>query len=281
MNKPNSVLYEILNPSQKICVVDVGANPIDGDPPYKSLVQLGYCTVIGFEPQEKAFQRLLEMKGESETYLPYAIGDGETHEFHICNGSGMSSFLVPDKEKLALFDVLRNLSEVIETKNISTSRLDDVKEITKMDFLKIDVQGSELSVFRSAKNKLADTVMIQTEVSFITLYEGQPPFGEIDLELRSQGFVPHFSPKLKLWPIAPCIMNNDPRVALNQMLEADIVYMRDITKPDLMTDEQLKNLAIIAHYCYGSVDLSLRCVMLLENRGLLPITSQRKYLDSL
>ncbi|MEZ0349479.1 hypothetical protein [Mycobacterium sp. pR1184] len=33
-----------------------------------------------------------------------------------------------------------------------------------------------------------------------------------------------------------------------------------------MSDEQLKHLALIAHCCYRSFDLALRCVLLLERR---------------
>ncbi|MEJ3816632.1 FkbM family methyltransferase, partial [Campylobacter jejuni] len=68
---------------------------------------------------------------------------------------------------------------------------DDIGEIDAMDYLKIDVQGSELAVFQNGRRRLAEAVVIQTEVSFLPLYKKQPVFGEIDLELRSQGFIPH------------------------------------------------------------------------------------------
>ena len=44
-------------------------------------------------------------------------------------------------------------------------------------------------MFQNGKAKLAETVAIQTEVSFMTWYQNQPPFGEFDSELRRQGFV--------------------------------------------------------------------------------------------
>jgi hypothetical protein len=31
----------------------------------------------------------------------------------------------------------------------------------------------------------------------------------------------------RVMPVAPCIVNNDPRQALNQLLETDIVYLQD------------------------------------------------------
>jgi hypothetical protein len=105
--------------------------------------------------------------------------------------------------------------------------------------------------------------------------------GDIDVELRNQGFVPHCFAAIKKWPIAPSIFNNNPYTALNQLLEADLVYVRDFSRPDAMSDEQLKHMALIAHHCYRSIDLALRCVMLLEQRGALSVGSRQSYFTSL
>ena len=190
----------------------------------------------------------------------------------------MTSLFEPDQATLALFKVLQPLAEVLERVELQTHRLDDLAEIEQIDFLKIDVQGAELMVFQSGQQKLSNAVAIQTEVSFVTLYEGQPAMGVVDVELRKQGFIPHCFAAVKQWPIAPCVLNDNPTEPLNQLLEADIVYIRDITRDAAMTDEQLKHLAIIAHHCYGSYDLALRCVFLLEKRGGLPIGAEKAYL---
>jgi FkbM family methyltransferase len=262
-------------------VVDVGAYPIDGDPPYKSMLAAGLCRVTGFEPQEDALARLNAKKGPNERYLPYAIGDGERHRLRICRAPGMTSLLEPDPTMLALFDVLRPLGAVVREVDVETRHLDDLDEICGLDFLKIDVQGSELAVFRGGRAKLAQTVAIQVEVSFITLYKDQPALGHIDLELRAQGFVPHCFAAIKKWPIYPCVVNGNPRQPLNQLLEADLVYVRNFADPSGLSDDQIKHLTLIAHTCYGSFDLAIRCVMVLERRGALPGGAQRRYLDLL
>jgi hypothetical protein len=113
-------------------------------------------------------------------------------------------------------------------------------------------------VFKGGKAKLTEAVAVQTEISFVTLYKNQPGLGDIDLELRSQGFVPHCFAEIKRWPIAPSVSYNIPGHPLNQLLEADIVYVRDFAHADSMSDEQLKHLALIAHHCYRSFDLALR-----------------------
>lgn len=278
---PASALYRLLMPQRLTEVVDIGANPIDGDPPYKPMLDACLCRVTGFEPQQEALAELQRKKGPYERYLAYAVGDGQTHTLNICRASGMTSLFEPDPATLGLFEVLKPLGEVVRQVEVPTRKLNDVSEIEHLDFLKIDIQGGELAVFKSGGGKLAKTVVIQTEVSFMPLYKGQPTLGDIDVELRSQGFVPHCFAAIKKWPIAPCVINNNPRQALNQLLEADLVYVRDFSRPDTMSDEQLKHLALIAHHCYRSIDLTLRCVMLLEQRGALALGSQRTYLMSL
>ena len=114
-------------------------------------------------------------------------------------------------------------------------------------------------------------------MSFIALYKGQPTLGEIDVELRQQGFIPHCIAELKKWPISPHVIESNPWATSNQLLEADIVYVRDIAHPQSMSGEQIKHLALIAHHCYKSFDLALRCVMLLEQRGALERGAQRAY----
>jgi hypothetical protein len=164
---------------------------------------------------------------------------------------------------------------------VQTRRLDNVAEVYELDFLKIDVQGSELAIFRGARSKLARAVAIQTEVSFITLYEKEPAFGEVDVELRSQGFIPHTTVAVKLWPIAPYAAPGNPRRALNQLLQADVVYVRDFSRPEGMDDEQLKHLALVAHHCYQSFDLALRCLTELERRSAVAKGSSEPYARSL
>lgn len=274
-----TTLFDILSPQRLTEVVDIGANPIDGEPPYKAMLSAGLCRVTGFEPQEQALLTLKQKKSKNELYLPYAVGDGGMHTLNVCKASGMTSLLEPDQTTLQLFGILGPLSEIVDKVPLKTKRLDDISEIEHLDFLKIDIQGGELKVFQGGAAKLSQSVAIQTEVSFVPLYKDQPCLGDIDLEMRLQGYIPHCFAAVKTWPIAPCVVNNNPYQGMNQLLEADIVYVRDFSRPELISDEQLKHLALIAHHCYKSFDLALRCVMLLEQRQVLKAGTQQQYLQ--
>jgi FkbM family methyltransferase len=243
------------------------------------MLSAGLCHVTGFEPQPRAFLALQLIRGPNQLYLPYAIGDGSSHTLKVCRATGMTSLLEPDPTTLAVFPTLEPLGEVIQRIPVDTRRLDDLSEIQHLDFLKIDVQGSELSVFQNGQAKLAEAVAIQTEVSFITWYQNQPSFGEIDLELRRQGFIPHGFTEARWRPIGDFVVGVGEIPRSNQLTEADMVYVRDFTHPDVMTDEQLKHLGLIAHHCYGSFDLVYRCVSLLEDRQAVETGSSQRYLS--
>jgi FkbM family methyltransferase len=241
------------------------------------MLNAGLCHVTGFEPHHQAFLALQLRRGPNELYLPYALGDGSSQILKVCRACGMTSLLEPDPTTLGVFPTLEPFGEVIERIRVETRRLDDIREIEHLDLLKIDVQGSELSVFQNGQEKLAEAVAIQTEVSFITLYQAQPSFGEVDLELRGQGFIPHGFAEANRRPIGNFEGVGDGRPWVNQVIDVDIVYVRDFSHPDVMTDEQLKQLGLIAHHCYGSFDLAFRCVQLLEERHVLETGSSQRY----
>ncbi|GAB79452.1 methyltransferase, FkbM family [Austwickia chelonae] len=260
-------LWADLHPSRTLHVVDIGANPIDGDPPYRPLLDAGVCTVTGFEPQPEALARLQASAGPTETYLPHAVGDGAEHQLYRCLASGMTSLLEPDPQMLDRFHLFPEFGKVLDVDTVHTTRLDDITELGAVDYLKIDVQGSELAVFRGGRTTLARTVMIQTEVSFVPLYRGQPGIGQIDVELRDQGFLPHAMPTLKQWPLAPLVFENNPRTPRHQLLEADLVYTRGIIGAEELDDDQLKFLCVIAAGVYRSPDLAVRAAVELDRRG--------------
>lgn len=250
-------------------VVDIGANPIDGDPPYRLLLDAGLCRVTGFEPQPQALAELHKLAGASESYLPYAVGDGLRHTLYLCATTGFASLLEPDDRQLELLINFPELARVTGRESIDTRRLDDIAEIERIDLLKIDIQGGELAVLRAGREKLANAVAIQTEVGFHRLYRDQPTFADVDLELRDQGFVPHQFVSTRSWPMAPVVWADPLQRSARQLVEADVLYVRDPVRMAQLDDGQVARLALIADVVYGSYGLALRCVLELIGRGVL------------
>ena len=113
------------------------------------------------------------------------------------------------------------------------------------------------------------------------IYRQQPALGAIDTALREMGFIPHCFAELKRWPIAPSVIDGDPRKPLRQLLEADLVYVRDFVRPEAMDGEQWKHLALTAYHCYGSLDLTLHAVTSAARIGAVPPDASAQYLKFL
>ena len=168
-NEPD-LLNNLIRPARLTSVVDVGANPIDGEPPYKVMLQRRLCTLVGFEPQDEALAALNARKSDIESYYHYVVGNGHKAKLRLCQAPGMTSLLLPDQNVLSHFAKFAEWGSVVSEHPVQTRRLDDIAEIRDLDLLKIDVQGSELAVFGSGRQKLKQAVAIQTEVSFLCLY---------------------------------------------------------------------------------------------------------------
>lgn len=271
-------LLTILQPTRLTAIVDIGANPIDGDPPYRAMLERGLCSVLGFDPSADAITQLNAKKGEAEHYLPYAIGDGKEHTLFVCEAPGMTGLLEPDSRQLNLFYGFKGLGRINRRVSIRTRRLDDVQELTELDFLKLDVQGSELDVLRSGPTKLSGAVVIQTEVSFIPLYRDQPSLGQVDVELRGMGFLPYGFVEMKPWPLSSTSVGECTEENWQPTIEGDLVYIRDFTSATNLTAEQWKHLALIAHHCYGATDLVLHALDMAITLGAIEPGGRARYI---
>jgi FkbM family methyltransferase len=249
--------HSLLGSELRIKVVDIGANPIDGTPPYASLLQGGHADVVGFEPNSEARKKLNTLKGPHEIYLPFAVGDGRSHTLRFCQAPGMTSLLEPNQAVLGLFHGFEQWGRVISTETVQTVRLDDLDETRDVDLIKIDIQGGELMALSHALNRVRNAVVIQTEVEFMPLYVDQPLYSDVDTFLRQQGFMLHrFFPTVSR-VIRPLLVDNNIYAGLSQMVWADAVFIRDITRLDLLSDDNLLDMAAILHECYRSIDVVL------------------------
>ena len=251
-----SSILKILPSPPVVQVVDIGANPIEGDPNYKPLLTAGVARVVGFEPIPEALAELKQAAGPHETYLPHALGDGGEHELHICRASGMSSFLPGNTKLFDYFHGFDKWSEVRRTVKLGTTRLDDIHVIDDVDLLKLDVEGFELEILKHGLTKLAMATIVQIEVNFLPMHLGQPLFAEIDHFMRAHGFVIHKFANINSRVFRPLVINRNAYGGLSQILWTDALYVRDFTHFDELAPDKLLKVAIMLHEAYGSVDLA-------------------------
>lgn len=259
-------LFEVVEGLPTIDIVDIGASPIDGKPPYQQLIELGKANVVGFEPNPEQFAQLVDLQTSQIRFLPYAVGDGEEHILHLCRAAGMCSLLEPDMEILEHFHGFPEWGRVIDRKEIATRRLDDIAEIEGIDYLKLDVQGSELSILQNAGDRLKHTLVIHLEVQFIPFYKDQPMFAELDQLLRREGYYLHTFTPLVSRVLKPLMANNDPYAGLNQVLWSDAVYVKKFTAFSQLSTVSLLKIAAIAHDLYNSFDLCLLALQHVDNK---------------
>lgn len=143
---------------------DVGAN--DGQ--YTDLLLNTFSRndkIVCFEPSFHSFKELTAKHGEKTNVelVPYGLGSKteKRNLFYDVEGSGWAS--VFERKDTGFNHPLTQSEEI----NIVT--LDDFcasKGIKKINFLKADVEGFELEVFKGAKNMLPNIDFIQFEFSY-------------------------------------------------------------------------------------------------------------------
>lgn len=176
------------NLSTPVEVVDVGASDLwpRHPPPYRTLISNGLARLTGFEPNQKELEKLRQI--ENERYLPYAIGNGGRAELYLTKAPGFCSVLKPNPQLVDRIANFREQTQILGSVEVETRRLDDIPEVSRIDWLKIDIQGGELAAFKGGYAKLRDCLCIQTEVAFNQLYLDQPTFVDQSRILHELGF---------------------------------------------------------------------------------------------
>lgn len=263
----------------RIEIMDIGAACIAEVPVYKKLIDRGVAHLHAFEGDERQIPKIKETYGTRVSLYPFYLYDGSEQTVHVAHAeSGMTSVLMPKERSLKFFNGFEYFGRIISKEKLKTYKLNEISGVPFIDFLKMDIQGAELTVLKHGLDVLSECVAIQLEVSFFCLYENQPSFGDIDVWMRENGFVPHCFVDIKRWSITPTIRNNNFRIPFNQLLEADIVYIRDPLNISEWPDEQIKKLALIAHECFSSTDLALYLLIELERRH--PLVSSESSLTT-
>jgi FkbM family methyltransferase len=235
-----------------IRVIDVGAAEHATDP-YAALSAQGMCEVIGFEPHVENCARRNASAAPGHRYLPYALGDGRVRRFYECENPLTSSLYRPNAplwEKITPSGL-----KVIAERDLQTHRLDEIPGIEDIDYLKLDVQGSELDVILGSQRLLESTLLVHTEVEFIPLYVDQPLFSDVDIALRKSGLWLHKLEDCIRGALLPFVVT--PDAPFGQILYSGAaIYVRSFMTFDRIQPEKLLKLAIILHEVHQSWDLA-------------------------
>ncbi len=170
--------------------LDVGAHY--GETTFKRAYRDPSLTVYAFEPN---FQIACVRVGVLPNYhvFPFAVSEEEgCATFYINDYEEASSLLPIDEDCLKEWvdgHVLERMSSTV----VPTVRLDTflaAMRIPWVDYLKIDTQGADFAVIRSAGDRLKDIGRIRLEVATTAtpLYKGGTVRAEVEAYLQDAGF---------------------------------------------------------------------------------------------
>ena len=251
-------------------LLEVGAVKIseEEEPFYELLDYFPSSKIVGFEIDKEVCDKMNLSARDGVKYYPHALGEfNESKELYITNHPMCSSLYRPNEDLISLYHNFE--AAYLKSKTtIETITLDNFLEannIGSLDFIKIDVQGAELDIFRGGKKALKDVLKIVCEVEFIHHYENQPLFGDVCKFLNGYDLMFNKFLGIAGRSLRPIVFNNDKNFA-SQHIWSDAIFIKHVQKISKLSDKKLLKLSLLAAV-YESLDLTHYCLSRFDERN--------------
>lgn len=167
-------------------VVDVGANHGTFTDTIRRLEPRSCVIAVEPEPTNVEHLRRRFAGDPAVTIVDSAVSDrAGTSMLNVTKGTEFASLHAPLGSLQAEYGAA---SEVVGTADVRTATLDEIVGDRPVRLLKVDVQGHELALLRGATATLARTEALLIEVLFVSHYEDDAIFAQVDAAVRQQGF---------------------------------------------------------------------------------------------
>lgn len=169
-------------------IIDVGAN--DGLFAKEMRKNFPDAFIYCFEPLKDCYETLLSTMSDDKNFKPFNTALGEESGIVEIQKSSFH----PSSSILTMANLHKTLypkSKDISIEKIKIERLDKIIENEKLNqelLIKIDVQGFEDKVILGGGNTIKKAAIVIIETSFVTLYENQPLFNDINKLMDNLGF---------------------------------------------------------------------------------------------
>lgn len=251
-------------------LLEVGAVKIseEEEPFYELLDYFPSSKIVGFEIDKEVCDKMNLSARDGVKYYPHALGEfNESKELYITNHPMCSSLYKPNENLISLYHNFE--AAYLKSKTtIETITLDNFLEtnnIGSLDFIKIDVQGAELDIFRGGKKALNDVLKIVCEVEFIHHYENQPLFGDVCKFLNGYDLMFNKFLGMAGRSLRPIVFNSDKNFA-SQYIWSDAIFIKHVQKISKLSDKKLLKLSLLAAV-YESLDLTHYCLSRFDERN--------------
>ncbi|MBU3917299.1 FkbM family methyltransferase [bacterium] len=195
------------------------------------------------------------------TALPYFVGGNIKREvFNLYRERSHSSVFKPGTRYKELFS--GDGFAVDKEVKIESITMDEIyaKEASDLpDFIKLDTQGSELEILQASKSVLQAACLIEVEVEFLEVYDGQPLFHDVAKFMNDNGF--------ELLCLSRAIgqrsqIFNGP--SRGQVIFGDTLFGR---REDFMQDIEISRMIkyVLLLINYGCIDFAYHLIKLFPN----------------
>ena len=148
-------------------------------------------SILWIEANPEIFNQINAMpKNTNEIILNAVISntDGDTVNFNITNNGQSSSLLGLDKHREYYPNIYVNKTISVITQRMDTLIQHNCIDISKYNFVNIDIQGAELLALKGFGNLLNNIFYIYTEINTNSLYKNCALLTEIDDYLNNFNF---------------------------------------------------------------------------------------------
>jgi FkbM family methyltransferase len=171
-------------------ILEAGA--YNGGDVIKSAQMWSKGTIYAFEPMPNLFEQLKAKTKNFHNVHCYQIALSDatgTAKFYVSSGSSdMSSSLLKPKDHLKYHpDVF--FTKTIEVQAFNLDEWAHQNNVDHIDFMWLDMQGSEMAMLQAAPKILKTVQVIFTEVNKFEVYAGCPTYPVMKAWFESQGFV--------------------------------------------------------------------------------------------
>jgi FkbM family methyltransferase len=172
-----------------LVVTDVGCR---GDAPSELTPLFPYMDYHAFDADARECERLNQLPHPFARRETFPLFIGETPgpvDFNLFHEPGQSSPYVPEARFRDLF-AGPNFGAERQVRLEATTLADHYAGggHPAPEFIKLDTQGSELGILRGAGALLESVAMVEVEVEFVEMYQGQPLFDQVLAFMFGQGF---------------------------------------------------------------------------------------------
>jgi FkbM family methyltransferase len=225
------------------------------------------------EPDQRSVEILMSdssMALESKTRVITKVLWNEVGSvtLNLCNDPRQTSVFQPNMDLLSRYPFINNY-QVESQVTLECSTLDQIfgPSDSNIDFIKLDVQGSELPILSAGLKTLEKVLALEVEVEFRQMYKDQPLFSDVFDFLTGHGFEFLDFVHINRW-------ERSAFTGLGQATFADAVFIRNpeevvgnVTSGKWTLSMARKYMAIL--FIYKRFDLVLYCVSLLSDLKLI------------